>query len=192
MDGFWLEIPREPLRYGYIYCIMARREIIEFKGVKYYRYPDSPKRTHRVYFQRQGKQLHRAIWEDANGPIPDGFEVHHKDGNPLNNSVDNLEALPRSRHKAESARARRYWEFVCSWCGAVFVKQSNLAGENHFCSSKCKQAWRYANKSDMRDKVCAECGITFSVYISNWYTQKHCSRSCATRASNRRRREAAS
>lgn len=168
---------------------MAKAEIIEFDGTKFYRYPDSPKRTHRVYYQNQGRILHREIWKKANGPIPRGYEVHHKDGNPLNNAVENLEAIPRPTHKAISAHSRRYVEFPCSWCGDIFVKQSNLQGDNHFCSTACKQKWRYHNNADMREKTCEGCGTVFSVYISNFYRQKFCSRSCATTTRNRQRRE---
>lgn len=36
---------------------------------------------------------HRVIYESVYGPIPDGLEINHMDGNPLNNSLDNLEAV---------------------------------------------------------------------------------------------------
>lgn len=36
---------------------------------------------------------HRVIWEFVNGPIPDGLEVNHKDGDGRNNSIANLELL---------------------------------------------------------------------------------------------------
>lgn len=42
--------------------------------------------------------LHREVWEQANGPIPDGREVHHKNGDKTNNSLDNLEMLSESEH----------------------------------------------------------------------------------------------
>ncbi len=42
--------------------------------------------------------LHRAIWEFYNGPIPNGWDVHHKDGNKTNNRLDNFECLPKAEH----------------------------------------------------------------------------------------------
>lgn len=42
--------------------------------------------------------LHRAIWEDAYGPVPDGCDIHHRDGNPLNNFLDNLECIAAADH----------------------------------------------------------------------------------------------
>ena len=45
-----------------------------------------------------GKLLHRLIYEKAYGSIPEGYSIHHIDGNKLNNSIDNLEAIPKSKH----------------------------------------------------------------------------------------------
>lgn len=42
--------------------------------------------------------LHRRIWEDANGPIPDGYDIHHRDENKTNNSLENFECLPKAEH----------------------------------------------------------------------------------------------
>lgn len=36
------------------------------------------------------KLLHRLVYEDAHGKIPDGYHVHHKDGNKINNVLSNL------------------------------------------------------------------------------------------------------
>lgn len=41
--------------------------------------------------------MHWYIWEKANGPIPAGHCIFHKDHNPANNSIDNLELLPKSQ-----------------------------------------------------------------------------------------------
>lgn len=42
--------------------------------------------------------LHRLIWHAFGGQIPDGWEIDHKDKNPLNNAIDNLQVLPRGHH----------------------------------------------------------------------------------------------
>lgn len=47
----------------------------------------------------RGKLLHRLIYEDRRGKIPEGYYIHHKDGNKLNNSIVNLEALNPYEHK---------------------------------------------------------------------------------------------
>jgi hypothetical protein len=42
--------------------------------------------------------LHRYVWEQHFGPIPDGFVVHHIDHDPANNTVENLELLDNREH----------------------------------------------------------------------------------------------
>lgn len=34
---------------------------------------------------------HRFVWECAHGPLPDGATIHHKNGNRLDNRLENLE-----------------------------------------------------------------------------------------------------
>lgn len=50
--------------------------------------------------RKKAKGLHVAIWEYYNKKsVPDGYEIHHKDGNCFNNSIENLEALPKHLHR---------------------------------------------------------------------------------------------
>lgn len=44
--------------------------------------------------------LHRRVWADANGPIPEGHDVHHIDHNKLNNDPTNLRLLTKADHAA--------------------------------------------------------------------------------------------
>lgn len=63
-------------------------------------------RSGRNYFYNSHtrKYLHRHIWEKAHGEIPDGYEIHHKDHNPLNNNLENLELLEIDEHKLHHGR----------------------------------------------------------------------------------------
>ena len=42
--------------------------------------------------------MHRYVWKFYNGDIPKGYDIHHKDGNKLNNKIENLEILSHSEH----------------------------------------------------------------------------------------------
>ena len=61
-----------------------------FNGEKFYRCG--------TYFQHNGKRLHRAVWEFHNGEIPNGYHVHHVDGDTANNDIANLELLAQHDH----------------------------------------------------------------------------------------------
>lgn len=49
--------------------------------------------------RRVTKLLHRYVWELYNGPIPEGMDIHHINGNPACNCICNLEMLTRREHK---------------------------------------------------------------------------------------------
>lgn len=44
------------------------------------------------------KKLHRLIYEEEYGEIPDGCIIHHKDGDKLNNDISNLTVMAPSEH----------------------------------------------------------------------------------------------
>ena len=52
------------------------------------------------YYRLSGnKLLHRQVWEDFYGQkIPEGYVIHHKDGNPHNNSWKNLQLMTEEEH----------------------------------------------------------------------------------------------
>lgn len=41
---------------------------------------------------------YRKIWENTYGKIPNGYEIHHKDGNGKNNSIENLICVTPEEH----------------------------------------------------------------------------------------------
>jgi hypothetical protein len=41
---------------------------------------------------------YRKIWESVYGGIPDGYEIHHKDGNRSNNNIENLQCVSTEDH----------------------------------------------------------------------------------------------
>lgn len=42
--------------------------------------------------------LHRQVWVQHNGPIPDGYVIHHKDHDWRNNDISNLECVEKGDH----------------------------------------------------------------------------------------------
>ena len=110
---------------------------------------------------RGGKYLHRAVYEKANGPIPRGHVIHHIDGDPCNNNLDNLRCMSHREHDTfhgngqyvrdtstrdeAGARSRAMWErwrqsprtYVCEECGETFVSASTRGALT--CSLNCRQ-----------------------------------------------------
>jgi hypothetical protein len=41
---------------------------------------------------------HRYVWEKENGVIPNGYDIHHIDGNKSNNAIFNLQLLEKTEH----------------------------------------------------------------------------------------------
>ena len=112
---------------------MPSSERVVFQGITYYRYPDSDRPSHRAYFQRPGKTLHRAIWEHHNGPVPPGHEIHHKDHDTLNNDPRNLVCVEVSAHRRESAHSRRRFTYECAWCGEEFEAFNACPSPRRYC-----------------------------------------------------------
>ena len=73
---------------------------------------------------RNGKTIHRMVWEYYNGEIPEGYVIHHKDENKLNNSIDNLQLLTRKEHKILHMK-----DTILSHC---FTHESVLGEKNPF------------------------------------------------------------
>ncbi len=42
---------------------------------------------------------HRFLWEEANGPIPAGYIIHHLNGDKMDNRLENLTPLSNSAHR---------------------------------------------------------------------------------------------
>jgi HNH endonuclease len=42
--------------------------------------------------------MHRYIWENEVGTIPEGWDIHHIDEDKSHNELSNFECLPKSEH----------------------------------------------------------------------------------------------
>lgn len=73
-------------------------------------------------------------------------EVHHKDKNPLNNEMSNLELRIKGDHQRE--HSAKYFDKIikCAWCGKEFLWTAKQQRTHHgntglstdaFCSKSC-------------------------------------------------------
>ena len=70
--------------------------------------------------EKRYRMEHVVVWERANGPVPVGHDVHHWNGDKLDNRIDNLELLSKLAHKREHSgcelRTDGWWK-PCRKCG---------------------------------------------------------------------------
>lgn len=162
-----------------------RKESIYFQGRKYTRYPDSEIRTDRVYYSAGGirhKRLHVAIWEAAHGPVPEGWTIHHKDRNPLNNALENLECLTVPEHRAADAALGAY-RTPAVLANLARIQPLTVAWHStpegiQWHKEHGKKSWE-ARPVDTH--VCAYCGKEYETR-SRHGREKFCSRNCTTKA----------
>lgn len=79
--------------------------------------------------------LHRMVWENAHGEIPDGHVVHHKDEDKTNNALSNLEMLTEYDHQSHHYPAREAAGFTgsCRNHKVVAIRDAGTADVYNGC-----------------------------------------------------------
>ena len=164
-------------------------DTIEWNGKTYRRYPQAKQRTHRVYYSRSrdksGKTgfLHREIWESHWGKIPKGFHIHHKDNNPLNNDIKNLQLVTPKEH----ALLDRNWE---KWDYQSHLEEIRPMTKEWHASEEGKK-WHEDHAKNIwenweyTEKECVVCGKKYKAAQKN--RSKYCHPNCKATALRRRR-----
>jgi hypothetical protein len=138
------------------------------------------------YYQRKGRRLHRSVWEHHNGPIPNGYHIHHKDGDRCNNDIENLELVLAeehlSGHMSSEERKAKSRETVCNAIEAAKQWHKSADGKQ-WHSKQSKETWK--NRSPIK-LTCTNCGTEFESLIAyKDGANRFCGNSC--RAAYRRK-----
>lgn len=158
------------------------KDIVTIDGFKFYRNPESKSHHGRTYYvpSKAGRaacghtSLHRYLWAKANGPIPDGFVIHHRDKNSSNNSLTNLECINTAAHgkihgpdRGESNRQN--------------IKLAR-AGANAWHSSKDGLEWHRAQSAKFwaarEANIKSQCVICGAECLAFLRAKKFCSAKC--------------
>lgn len=105
------------------------------------------------YMQFNGQMVHRTLWESHNGEIPDGCLVHHKNGDRLDNRLENLEVMTLGEHcKLHQPRLgyRAPISTVCKACGGERNKVEIASDPYRHKCNKCR------SKDNRERMVCHE------------------------------------
>ena len=166
-------------------------KVVVFNGETYVRNPKSRyyfKHTTKNCERKNAKQLHRAVWEYYNGEIPEGYHIHHIDGDVDNNDISNLECVQAGEHLSRHARKnledseyrrRNKEQLLAQQEKAKEWHRSKAGSEWH--SKHAQESIVKANKHNI-EKQCEFCGKTYLGTVQ----QRFCSQSCGEKARRRR------
>jgi len=165
-------------------------ERVRFNGIVYRRYPNAKHSADRNYFRagigdrRKGYSLlHRDSYVVHHGPIPDGYHVHHKDGNTLNNDPANFVALPPPLHLASHAPASSERQAAAMRANANGRTDRFRAGAAAWHDSAEGRAWHSQHavstwqQREPLARICDQCGAEFGS-MGRRVTDRFCSNAC--------------
>lgn len=80
---------------------------------------------------RDWKQLHILLWEEANGPVPDGHNIIFKDNNKQNCSLDNLALVSKGESAVMNRCGLRFENPEHTETGILIAKVKIAAGKRN-------------------------------------------------------------
>lgn len=166
---------------------MSEREYVDYAGERFWlqssgRYFQSGDKT------AEERLLHRRIYTDHKGPIPPGFDVHHKNDDWRDNDPDNLEAILQSDHRRHHMAARWASEEDRGVLAAGLERAREAAKAWH--GSPEGLAWHRANGVaawEDREPIPRKCDHCGTDYLAWFKTRgRFCSKKCMADVANRR------
>ncbi len=135
------------------------------------------------YLSRGCNRLHIDVWEYYNGKVPHGYEIHHRDFNPVNNDISNLVCLSIAEHKRLHANSitaeHRQW-----LRDNLNTKARPKAIEWH--KSEEGLVWHMHHYESMKDKwriektfICKQCNKEYTGIANGHNT--FCSNKCKSK-----------
>ena len=127
-------------------------------------------------------RLHTYVWEKHNGPVPEGYDIHHIDHDKSNNDIENLVAIPESEHRKLHMDERDKLELTyimetCAIPKAVEWHKSEAGHEWHKQQYEKSLAPKWDEQVTM---TCAYCGKPYQISPLMKGRSRFCSNKCKT------------
>lgn len=183
-DGKRVDIRRKP-RDGFSDPVYLDPTTTYFNGGLYRLWPSDR------YLSRGGRKLHRDVWADAFGEIPHGCHIHHRDGDPGNNLLANLECMDATEHLrltwANSPKATATEHF--SELARRRAADWHASEEGRLWHKRNAERTKSWTKWKRETKPCAHCKKEFDALVrKNGHAQKYCGPNCKAAACRARRK----
>lgn len=95
-----------------------------------------------IWLQNRSVKVHIFVWERANGPKPQGYDIHHKDYDKSNYALDNLELLSHSDHqRIHAGWQREQGDWIakpCSRCKVVLPLSEFYPRKGYTPTAQCR------------------------------------------------------
>ncbi|MFW6377516.1 MAG: HNH endonuclease signature motif containing protein [bacterium] len=148
----------------------------EFNGRWYYLY------TGERYYSKGRNYLHREVWKHYNGEIPEGYHIHHVDGNPANNKIENLQLIEGSEHMSQ--HSKKWHEENKEQSNAHLesirhlTKEWHKSEESKRVKSERSKTW-WATNPDFGETICDCCEKLFKKNRAG--KERFCSNKCKSK-----------
>jgi hypothetical protein len=157
-----------------------RREVVMFNGIRYRRYPQAATWAQAAYFspRRPGMgRLHQEVWRFHNGPIPDGYEIHHVD-DVGDNRIGNLRCVTRGEHKRLDIEKRgglteRQWAHLRK-IQILAAQRPRSDEEKELMRQRAKKLWEDPPTASYK---CDQCDKEFEAVVLGG-ENRFCSNKC--------------
>ena len=169
------------------------KEVISYQGRNFTRYPNSENRSDRCYYSGwvkieqkwHKKRLHWFKYFTEKGEIPKGYDVHHIDGNTLNNEITNLQIIEIFKHRSEhqhnkTAEQKRLRDSILQNIARPKASEWHKSEDG----KRWHRELAERNKETNRHKgKCVECGSEYESTFGG--ITKYCSDRCRKRVAAR-------
>lgn len=152
-----------------------------FNGLEYKLYPNER------YFSRGRKRLHRVVWEYHNGEIPKDYQVHHINGDPYDNRIENLALVHKTLHQRFTGKQRH--KNNPEWSKEFYTKGIEASKEWHRSEEGREWHKKHGKKTwinrEYKTLKCQVCGKEYKTRTAG--VSKYCHANCKATALRRRR-----